>query len=97
MQIKATWAWFVAALWLGGCATATSMESTEHGTPLVYCGTRLDLAAVANDERGLQQFRTLPPAIPWLDLPFSLLADTAILPLALGAAGFDWLYYRGWL
>jgi uncharacterized protein YceK len=97
MRIKVTLVWLVAALWLGGCATATSMDSAEHGTPLVYGGTRLDLAAVTKDENGLQQFRTLPPAIPWLDLPFSLVADTAILPLSIGAAGFDWLFYRGWL
>jgi uncharacterized protein YceK len=97
MQIKIVLLWLMAALWIGGCATATSMESAEHGTPLVYSGTRLDLAAVANDQNDLQQFRTLPPVFPWLDLPFSLIADTAMLPLSIGAAGFDWLYYRGLL
>jgi len=72
----------------------TSIDSAEHGTPLVYSGTRLDLAAVADDESGLRKFKTLPPTNPWLDLPFSLVADTFILPLSFGVAAYEWLFYR---
>jgi uncharacterized protein YceK len=94
MQIKTTLVWLVAAFWVGGCATVTSIDSAEHGTPLVYSGTRLDLAAVADDESGLRKFKTVPPASPWLDLPFSLIADTFILPLSFGVAAYEWLFYR---
>jgi uncharacterized protein YceK len=72
----------------------TSIDSAEHGTPLVYSGIRLNLAAIADDESGLRQFKTSPPAYPWLDLPFSLVADTFILPLSFGVAAYEWLFYR---
>jgi len=94
MQMKTGLVWLVAALWVGGCATVTSIDSAEHDTPLVYSGTRLDLAAIADDESGLRKFKTLPPAYPWLDLPFSLVADTLIFPLASGVAAYEWLFYR---
>ena len=94
MQVKTGLVWPVVALWVGGCATVTSIDSAEHGTPLVYSGTRLNMSAIADDERGLRKFKTLPPGYPWLDLPFSLVADTFILPLSFGAATYEWLFYR---
>jgi len=94
MQMKTGLVWLVMALWVSGCATVASIDSAEHGTPLVYSGTRLDLAAIANDESGLRQFKTMPPAYPWLDLPFSLAADTLIFPLSSGVAAYEWLFYR---
>ena len=97
MQIKTGLVWFVVALWVGGCATVTSIDSAEHGTPLVYSGTRLNMSAIADDESGLRKFKTLPPGYPWIDLPFSLVADTFILPLSFGVAAYEWLFYRRWL
>ena len=94
MQVKTRLVWLVVALWVSGCATVTSIDSAEHGTPLVYSGTRLDLAAIADDESGLRKFKTPPPAYPWLDLPFSLAADTVILPLTFAKAGGEWLIGR---
>lgn len=94
MQMKTGLSWLVMTLWVSGCATVTSIDSAEHGTPLVYSGTRLDLAAIADDERGLRKFKTMPPAYPWLDLPFSLFADTLIFPLSSGVAAYEWLFYR---
>jgi hypothetical protein len=38
-------------------------------------GAELDLAAIRNDPVALKQFRSTPPAWPWLDLPFSFSAD----------------------
>jgi uncharacterized protein YceK len=97
MQAKTGLVWLVAALWVSGCATVTSIDSAEHGTPLVYSGTRLNLAAIADDESGLRKFKTLPPAYPWLDMPFSLVADTFMSPLSFGVAAYEWLFYRRWL
>jgi uncharacterized protein YceK len=97
MQIKTGLVLLVAAFWIGGCATVTSIDSAEHGTPLVYSGTRLNMAAIADDESGLRKFKTLPPAYPWLDLPFSLVADTFMSPLSFGVAAYEWLFYRRWL
>lgn len=94
MQMRTGLSWLVMALWVSGCATVTSIDSAEHGTPLVYSGTRLDLAAIADDERGLRKFKTSPPAYPWLDLPFSLAADSFIFPLSFGVATYEWLFYR---
>jgi len=97
MQVKTGLVWLVAALWVSGCATVTSIDSAEHGTPLVYSGIRLNLAAIADDESGLRKFKTVPPGYPWLDLPFSMVADTFISPLSFGVAAYEWLFYRRWL
>ena len=94
MQTKTRLAWLVMTLWVSGCATVTSIDSAEHGTPLVYSGTRLNMSAIADDESGLRKFKTLPPGYPWIDLPFSLVADTFILPLSFGVATYEWLFYR---
>ena len=97
MEVKTGLVWLVAALWVSGCATVTSIDSAEHGTPLVYSGIRLNLAAIADDESGLRKFKTVPPGYPWLDLPFSMVADTFISPLSFGVAAYEWLFYRRWL
>ena len=97
MQTKTRLAWLVMTLWVSGCATVTSIDSAEHGTPLVYSGTRLNMSAIADDESGLRKFKTPPPAYPWLDLPFSLVADTFMSPLSFGVAAYEWLFYRRWL
>jgi len=94
MQTKTRLVWLVMTFWVSGCATVTSINSAEHGTPLVYSGTRLNMSAIADDESGLRKFKTLPPGYPWIDLPFSLVADTFILPLSFGVATYEWLFYR---
>ena len=95
MQKKIRLVWLVAAaFWASGCATVTSLDSAGRRGPLVYSGTRLDLAALVGDEHGLRRFNTVPPAYPWLDLPFSLAADTVILPLTFAQAGFEWSISR---
>ncbi|MEK7303430.1 MAG: YceK/YidQ family lipoprotein [Pseudomonadota bacterium] len=94
MQVKTGLVWLVAALWVSGCATVTSLDSAGRRGPLVYSGTRLDLAAMVGDEHGLRRFNTVPPAYPWLDLPFSLVADTVIFPLTFAKAGGEWLISR---
>jgi hypothetical protein len=49
-------------------------------------GTRFDIAVIRNDPVALKRFHSTPPAWPWLDLPFSLAADSFfwLLPRGLG-------------
>jgi len=94
MHVKTGLVWLVAALWVSGCATVASLDSAGHRGPLVYSGTRLDLAAMTGDENGLRRFKVAPPAYPWLDLPFSLMADTFILPFTFVKAGVEWSISR---
>jgi uncharacterized protein YceK len=55
----------------------------------VYAGTRLDVHAIAGSEVGLRKFPVPPPRYPWLDLPFSLLLDTLMIPLTLLVASYE--------
>lgn len=63
-------------LLLSGCATITSHTIGENPKNSFYAGTQLD-------------FTMLPDCVGcWLDLPFSVVADTLMLP-------FDtWHYYH---
>lgn len=69
-----------------GCASYRTISTAEPSTPKVFSGTRLDVHAILHNERGLRQFKTEPPLYPWLDLPFSVLLDMAVLPLSLSIA-----------
>lgn len=72
-----------------GCATISAVSTAERGSPKVYAGTRLDLHAIAGNASALRRFHTEAPRYPWLDLPFSAVLDTLILPLTLSAAAFE--------
>lgn len=72
-----------------GCATISAISGAEHGSPKVYAGTRLDLHAIAGNEPALRRFHTEPPRYPWLDLPFSALLDTLMVPLTLSVAAYE--------
>lgn len=70
---------------LSGCSTFAETFSENPHCPgsLVYCGTRVDayLISVATDEdAGI--LRAFWP-IALIDLPFSVVADTLILPYTL--------------
>ncbi len=74
------------ALSCSGCATVNTMNSSKTDPPLVYSGTRLDWYALHDGCCARERFGALPPAYPGVDLPFSLLLDTLLLPLSLAAA-----------
>ena len=77
----------VAALTAGnGCA---AISTAERGSPKIYAGTRLDLHAIAGNASALRRFHTEPPRYPWLDLPFSALLDTLMVPLTLSVAAYE--------
>jgi uncharacterized protein YceK len=69
---------------LPGCATFTTLNHIVNGSPIFYSGTRLDIAALQQDEHNLAKFSRFaiaPPRYPLPDLPFSFAFDTAALPL----------------
>jgi uncharacterized protein YceK len=70
--------WLIAGLCaalLCGCATVRTLTEYQSGDPVFMSGTRLDVAAIAGDRPALNKFHATPPAWPWLDLPFSFVAD----------------------
>lgn len=72
----------LAALQLGGCATARTLDVAKPGAPLVYSGTRLDLYALQGGCCPMDRFGAQAPGYPGLDLPASALLDTLLLPLS---------------
>jgi uncharacterized protein YceK len=77
---------------LPGCATYRTVSAAEPGTPKLFSGTRLDLKAIDRDEHGAARFRAPPPNYPWLDLAFSAVVDTFILPLTFPVATYELLF-----
>jgi len=80
----------VCILVLSGCATFTSLnaEVPLYERVFVYSGTRLDWAALENDDVTIRKFRAEPPRYPLVDLPFSFALDSLFLPLAISAEIF---------
>lgn len=74
------------ALTCSGCATVNTLNSDKTDPPLVYSGTRLDWYALHDGCCAQERFGAQAPAYPGVDLPFSLLLDTLLLPLSLAAA-----------
>jgi len=72
----------LAALQLGGCATARTLNAAQPGAPVVYSGTRLDLYAMQGGCCAMDRFGAEAPGYPGVDLPASALLDTLLLPLS---------------
>ena len=75
---------------LSGCATFKSLDA--H-VPLdqrifIYCGTRLDWAALEKNNAAIKKFKVEPPRYPLVDLPLSFTMDSMFLPLSLLAEIF---------
>ena len=73
------------ALLTSGCAAMSVSDNAHRGSPKFYGGTKLDVAALRNDEATLDEFGRYgihPPANPALDLPLSFALDTVLLPFA---------------
>ncbi len=75
---------------LSGCATFKSLNADVplYERVFVYSGTRLDWAALENDNVTIRKFKTDPPSYPLVDLPFSFAMDSVFLPLAISAEIF---------
>jgi uncharacterized protein YceK len=83
---------------LGACATFLSHNGPRADAPRLYSGTRLDWAAITGDRHYLEHYKLRPPPFPAADLPLSLAADTAFLPLTIPRATYQWLFVpaEGW-
>ncbi|WP_339516527.1 YceK/YidQ family lipoprotein [Pseudomonas sp. RL_15y_Pfl2_60] len=66
-----------------GCASVRTLDAAKAGAPVVYAGTRLDWYALNGGCCPMDRFGAQAPSIPGLDLPFSALLDTLLLPLSL--------------
>lgn len=80
--MRSTHPLLVASLLLSACSTMseTFADRPHCGPSLVYCGTRFDIAVIAAgfiDNSAL--VKALGPFAA-IDLPFSLVADTVLLP-----------------
>lgn len=87
--------WIIVALAIGlaGCATIRTMPSlTRPEHPKIYSGARLDFNAITKNEECLKKFKAEPPEHPLIDFPFSLILDTAILPVTMPVATYELLF-----
>lgn len=80
------------ALSLPGCATYHTISEAKPGSPKIYSGTRLDIHAIEGNEFAQLKFKVDPPQHPALDLPFSFIFDTIMLPLTFSISGYEALF-----
>ncbi len=78
------------ALLISGCSTfSETFDTRSHcGSSLVYCGTRTDamlIAAAGDESAGI--LRAFVP-LAMMDLPFSFVADTLLLPYTVSVDAF---------
>ena len=65
----------VCGVLLAGCASVRTLGDYRPGDPVFMSGTRFDIALIRQDPVVLKRFHSLPPDWPWIDLPFSFIAD----------------------
>jgi uncharacterized protein YceK len=70
---------------LHGCASVSTLDGSKLNMPLIYSGTRLDWYALQGGCCPVQRFGSEAPSYPGVDLPFSVLFDTLVLPFTLAA------------
>ena len=73
----------MAVLMSSGCASVRTLDAAQAGAPVIYSGTRLDWYSVQGGCYPVERFGAQAPKYAALDLPFSLLLDTLLLPWAL--------------
>ena len=82
---KALSALLLACAILPGCASVSTLNAAKADAPVIYAGTRLDWYAINGGCCPTERFGTPAPAYPSVDLPFSALLDTLLLPFAVAA------------
>jgi uncharacterized protein YceK len=84
---------FIITPGLTGCGTIRTMPNLgSYGSPKVYSGARLDYNAARGDMEGLGKFKAEAPAHPSIDLPFSAILDTIILPITFSVAAYEFVF-----
>ncbi|MEQ1530596.1 MAG: YceK/YidQ family lipoprotein [Methylococcales bacterium] len=75
---------------LSGCATFTTLDAQLplYQKVFIFSGTRLDWAALSENDVAIRKFKVTPPRYPILDLPFSFAADSVFLPATVYAEIF---------
>ena len=77
---------------LSGCATFKSINVAAllplYERILIYSGTRLDWAAITENDAAISKLKATPPSYPLVDLPLSFALDTILLPLSVSAEIF---------
>ncbi len=73
----------MAVLLSSGCASVRTLDAAQAGAPVIYSGTRLDWYSLQGGCYPVERFGAQAPKYAALDLPFSLLLDTLLLPWAL--------------
>ncbi len=83
----------VASVVLTSCGTIRTMPTMgSYDAPTVYSGTRLDACGAGKSETCHKRFSTDPPEHPLIDLPFSFLLDTVILPVTLPVVAYEFVF-----
>ena len=65
-----------------GCASVRTLDAAQVGAPVIYAGTRLDWYSLQGGCYPMERFGAQAPKYAALDLPFSALLDTLLLPWA---------------
>jgi uncharacterized protein YceK len=80
----------ICSLGLSGCATYKSLNADIplYQRIFIYSGTRLDWAALEQNDVAIRKFNTAPPRYPLVDLSLSFAFDSLFLPLAISAEIF---------
>jgi uncharacterized protein YceK len=75
---------------LTGCATYKTLEAhlPLNQSIFIYCGTRLDWAAISKNDVALRKFKVAPPSYPVVDMPLSFALDSMFLPMTIYAEIF---------
>ena len=85
--------WTIAVVLIGlcGCATIQTMPTlATPGGPKIYSGSRLDIHSIAGTEES--RFKVEAPIHPLIDLPFSVLLDTAILVVTVPVTLYEFVF-----
>lgn len=70
---------------LQGCASVSTLNGAKTDLPLIYSGTRLDWYVLHGGCCPVPRYGSEAPSYPALDLPFSALLDTLVLPFTVAA------------
>jgi uncharacterized protein YceK len=81
------------ALGSNDCATIRTMPTlSSYGSPKVFSGVRLDYNAATENISALGKFKAEAPTHPLIDLLFSAILDTVILPVTLSVATYELIF-----
>jgi len=79
-------AFMLIQLSLVGCGTARTLKPAFENGPHVMSGSRFDILAMQDKNRARVRYGSEPIKYPLLDLPFSIVLDTVLLPLTISNA-----------